>query len=63
MYFFLHNLSFIDICYVTSTVPKMLSNFFQEQQTITLVGCAVQYFTLPNVGLSESCLMTAMVYD
>ncbi|XP_070344738.1 olfactory receptor 5AN1-like [Equus asinus] len=63
MYFFLHNLSFIDICYVTSTVPKMLSNFFQEQQTITLVGCAVQYFIFSTMGLSESCLMTAMAYD
>nr|XP_008527423.1 PREDICTED: olfactory receptor 5AN1-like [Equus przewalskii] len=63
MYFFLSNLSIIDICYVTSTAPKMLSNFFQEQQTITLVGCAVQYFIFSTMGLSESCLMTAMAYD
>ncbi|XP_034507753.1 olfactory receptor 5AN1-like [Ailuropoda melanoleuca] len=63
MYFFLSNLSFIDICYVTSTAPKMLSTFFQEQQTITFVGCAVQYFVFSTMGLSESCLMTAMAYD
>ncbi|XP_066108937.1 olfactory receptor 5AN1-like [Saccopteryx bilineata] len=63
MYFFLSNLSFIDICYVTSTAPKMLSNFFQEQQTITFVGCAVQYFVFSTVGLSESCVMAAMAYD
>ncbi|XP_058382786.1 olfactory receptor 5AN1-like [Diceros bicornis minor] len=63
MYFFLSNLSFMDICYVTSTVPKMLSNFFQEQQTITLTGCAIQYFVFSTTGLSESCLMTAMAYD
>uniref|UniRef100_A0A8C0NPI9 Olfactory receptor n=2 Tax=Canis lupus TaxID=9612 RepID=A0A8C0NPI9_CANLF len=63
MYFFLSNLSFIDVCYVTSTAPKMLSNFFQEQQTITFVGCAVQYFVFSTMGLSESCLMTAMAYD
>ncbi|XP_045873294.1 olfactory receptor 5AN1-like [Meles meles] len=63
MYFFLSNLSFIDICYVTSIAPKMLSNFFQEQQTITFVGCAVQYFVFSTMGLSESCLMTAMAYD
>ncbi|XP_003801415.1 olfactory receptor 5AN1 [Otolemur garnettii] len=63
MYFFLSNLSFIDACYVSSTVPKMLSNFFQEQQTITFVGCAVQYFVFSTTGLSESCLMTAMAYD
>ena len=63
MYFFLSNLSFMDICYVTSTAPKMLSSFFQEQQTITFVGCAVQYFAFSIMGLSESCLMTAMAYD
>ncbi|ELW66898.1 olfactory receptor 5AN1 [Tupaia chinensis] len=63
MYFFLSNLSFIDACYVTSTVPKMLSNFFQEQQTITFVGCVVQYFIFSTMGLSECCLMTAMAYD
>ncbi|XP_072648085.1 olfactory receptor 5AN1-like [Canis lupus baileyi] len=63
MYFFPSNLSFIDVCYVTSTAPKMLSNFFQEQQTITFVGCAVQYFVFSTMGLSESCLMTTMAYD
>ncbi|VFV31428.1 olfactory receptor 5an1-like, partial [Lynx pardinus] len=63
MYFFLSNLSFMDICYVTSTAPKMLSSFFQKQQTITFVGCAVQYFVFSIMGLSESCLMTAMAYD
>ncbi|XP_048216592.1 olfactory receptor 5AN1-like [Perognathus longimembris pacificus] len=63
MYFFLSNLSFIDLCYVTSTVPKMLFNFFQERQTISYVGCIVQYFFFSTLGLSESCLMTAMAYD
>ncbi|KAM9221581.1 LOW QUALITY PROTEIN: olfactory receptor 5AN1-like [Dugong dugon] len=62
-YFFLSKLSFIDICYVTSTVPKMLSDFFQEQKTITFVGCIVQNFIFSPMGLSESCLVTAMAYD
>ncbi|XP_021008056.1 olfactory receptor 5AN1-like [Mus caroli] len=63
MYFFLSNLSFIDICLVTSTAPKMLYNFFQEKQTISFVGCIVQYFILSTMGLTECCLMTAMAYD
>ncbi|XP_004437465.1 PREDICTED: olfactory receptor 5AN1-like [Ceratotherium simum simum] len=63
MYFFLSNLSFIDICYVTTSVPRMLSNFFQVQQTITFVGCVFQNFIFSTMGLSESCLMTAMAYD
>jgi olfactory receptor len=63
MYFFLCNLSIIDLCYVTSTVPKMLSNFFQERQTNRFVGCIVQNFIFSTMGLSESCLMAAMAYD
>ncbi|XP_057634661.1 olfactory receptor 5AN1-like [Chionomys nivalis] len=63
MYFFLSNLSFIDLCFVTSTAPKMLSTFFQEKQTISFVGCIVQFFFSATMALSESCLMTAMAYD
>ncbi|XP_029423622.1 olfactory receptor 5AN1-like [Nannospalax galili] len=63
MYFFLSNLSFIDLCYVTSTVPKLLFSFFREKQTISVVGCAVQYFFFSMLATSESCLMTAMAYD
>ncbi|XP_008840248.1 olfactory receptor 5AN1-like [Nannospalax galili] len=63
MYFFLSNLSFIDLCYVTSTVPKLLVSFFQEKQTISFVGCVIQYFFFSLLATSESCLMTAMAYD
>ncbi|XP_008830411.1 olfactory receptor 5AN1-like [Nannospalax galili] len=63
MYFFLSNLSFIDLCYVTSTVPKQLFSFFHEKQTISFVGCVVQYFFFSLLVTSESCLMTAMAYD
>ncbi|KAI5238725.1 Olfactory Receptor 5An1 [Manis pentadactyla] len=41
----------------------MLSDFLQEQHTISLVGCAVQYFFFSAMGLTETCLMTAMAYD
>ncbi|XP_008830407.1 olfactory receptor 5AN1-like [Nannospalax galili] len=63
MYFFLNNLSFIDLCYVTSTVPKLLFSFFQEKQAISFVGCVVQYFFYSVLATSECCLMTAMAYD
>ncbi|XP_003511446.1 olfactory receptor 5AN1 [Cricetulus griseus] len=63
MYFFLSNLSFVDLCYITSTVPKMLSNFFQEKQTISFGGCIIQYFIFSTMALTECCLMTAMAYD
>ncbi|XP_062951844.1 olfactory receptor 5A2 [Cynocephalus volans] len=63
MYFFLSNLSFLDICYVSSTVPKMLSDIITEQKTISFVGCATQYFVFCGMGLTECFLLAAMAYD
>ncbi|XP_062951771.1 olfactory receptor 5AN6-like [Cynocephalus volans] len=63
MYFFLSNLSFLDFCYVTSTTPKMLSNFFQKPKFISFMGCTMQYFFFSSLGLTECCLLAAMAYD
>ncbi|XP_042761582.1 olfactory receptor 1440-like [Panthera leo] len=63
MYFFLSNLSFLDFCYVTSTTPKMLSDFFQEPKSISFLGCTMQYFFFCSLGLTECCLLAAMAYD
>ncbi|XP_037697764.1 olfactory receptor 1440-like [Choloepus didactylus] len=63
MYFFLNKLAFLDICYVSTTEPKMLSDFFQEQKSISLMGCAMQYFFFSSVALSECSLLAAMAYD
>lgn len=63
MYFFLSNLSFVDICYSSSVAPKMLSDFFREQKTISFLGCAAQFFFFVGLGLTECFLLTAMAYD
>ncbi|XP_037695408.1 olfactory receptor 1440-like [Choloepus didactylus] len=63
MYFFLNKLAFLDICYVSTTAPKMLSDFFQEQKSISFLGCAMQYLFFASVGLTECCLLAAMAYD
>lgn len=63
MYFFLSNLSFIDICYSSAVAPKMLIGFFQEQKTISFLGCAAQFFFFVGLGLTECFLLTAMAYD
>ncbi|XP_036916488.1 olfactory receptor 5A2-like [Sturnira hondurensis] len=63
MYFFLSHLSFLDLCYVSSTIPKMLSDIITEQQTISFVGCATQYFIFCGMGLTECFLLAAMAYD
>ncbi|KAM5184240.1 olfactory receptor 5A2 [Callospermophilus lateralis] len=63
MYFFLSNLSFLDICYVSAISPKMLSDIITEQKTISFVGCATQYFVFCGMGLTECFLLAAMAYD
>ncbi|XP_037377178.1 olfactory receptor 5A2-like [Talpa occidentalis] len=63
MYFFLGNLSFLDICYVSSTTPKMLSDIITGQKTISFLGCATQYFVFCGMGLTECLLLAAMAYD
>ncbi|XP_039100970.1 olfactory receptor 5A2 [Hyaena hyaena] len=63
MYFFLSNLSFLDIGSVSSTTPKMLSDIITGQKTISFVGCATQYFVFCGLGLSECFLLAAMAYD
>ncbi|MBZ3881831.1 Olfactory receptor 7A17 [Sciurus carolinensis] len=42
MYFFLSNLSFVDICLVSTTVPKMLLNIQTQSKAITYAGCITQ---------------------
>ncbi|XP_054999457.1 olfactory receptor 5A1 [Sorex araneus] len=63
MYFFLSNLSFIDICYSSTVAPKMLTDFFRKQKTISFLGCAAQFFFFVGMGLTECFLLTAMAYD
>ncbi|XP_008147243.2 olfactory receptor 1440 [Eptesicus fuscus] len=63
MYFFLSYLSLLDICYVSTTAPKMLSDFFKKHKFISFMGCTMQYFFFSGLGLTECCLLTAMAYD
>ncbi|XP_014645952.1 PREDICTED: olfactory receptor 7G1-like [Ceratotherium simum simum] len=63
MYFFLSNLSFIDICLSTTTIPKILGNIQAQNQSISYTGCLTQVcFVLAFAGL-DSCLLSAMAYD
>ncbi|XP_042783228.1 olfactory receptor 7A5-like [Panthera leo] len=63
MYFFLANLSFSDICFISTTVPKMLWNIQTHCKVITYAGCITQmYFFIHFAGL-EVFLLTVMAYD
>ncbi|XP_034987540.2 olfactory receptor 5V1-like [Zootoca vivipara] len=63
MYFLLGHLSFIDLCYMTTTVPQMLADFLREPKTISYAGCMVQIFSLISCVGSECILLAAMAYD
>ncbi|XP_075700729.1 olfactory receptor 12D1-like [Rhinoderma darwinii] len=62
MYFLLANLSFVDICFSSITVPKMMVGFFMEN-TITLQGCVAQMYFFHFLGCTEGILLASMGYD
>ncbi|XP_043764192.1 olfactory receptor 2J3-like [Cervus elaphus] len=63
MYFFLSNLSFLDLCYTTSFIPPLLINLWGPGKTISYIGCMIQlYFVLP-LGCTECVLLMVMSYD
>ncbi|XP_066462037.1 olfactory receptor 5V1-like [Eleutherodactylus coqui] len=63
MYFFLSNLSMIDICFSSTIVPKILINTLSEDRSISLVGCALQMYLHMSLGGTECVLLTVMAYD
>ncbi|XP_072284877.1 olfactory receptor 12D1-like [Pyxicephalus adspersus] len=63
MYYFLWNLSFLDICYSSVTVPKMLADFFAHHKFISFSGCISQIHFFHFLGSTEVMLLTAMSYD
>ncbi|MBZ3890072.1 Olfactory receptor 7A10 [Sciurus carolinensis] len=63
MYFFLSNLSFVDICFTSTTIQKMLVNIQTQSKTITYAGCITQmcfFFIFIEV---DNFLLTVMAYD
>nr|XP_036859893.1 olfactory receptor 8S1-like [Manis javanica] len=63
MYFFLSHLSFLDLCYSSATVPKLLENLLSQKKTISVGGCLAQVFFVFDTGGTEACLLTVMAYD
>nr|XP_060639093.1 olfactory receptor 5V1-like [Anolis sagrei ordinatus] len=62
MYFFLGHLAFLDICFSSVTVPKLLVILFVSQ-TISYNGCLIQMFCLFLTAGTETFLLAAMAYD
>ncbi|XP_039113522.1 olfactory receptor 2W1 [Hyaena hyaena] len=63
MYFFLRNLSFLDLCFTTSIIPQMLVNLWGPDKTISYVGCVTQLYVYMWLGSAECLLLAVMSYD
>ncbi|XP_036786737.2 olfactory receptor 8S1-like [Manis pentadactyla] len=63
MYFFLSHLSFLDLCFSSATVPKLLENLLSQRKTISVQGCLAQVFFVFDSGGTEACLLSVMAYD
>ncbi|XP_058999250.1 olfactory receptor 13J1 [Mustela lutreola] len=63
MYFFLGNLSILDICYTSTFVPLMLVHLLSAQKTISFIGCALQMCLSLSTGSTECLLLAIMAYD
>ncbi|XP_044517434.1 olfactory receptor 1N2-like [Gracilinanus agilis] len=63
MYFFVANLSFADISFISTTVPKMLTNIWTQSQTISYEGCLTQMHFFMTFGALDDFLLGVMAYD
>ncbi|XP_061280697.1 olfactory receptor 1I1-like [Bos javanicus] len=63
MYFFLCNLSFIDIFLSSTTVPKMLVNLWTQSKAIPFAGCLAQMYAFHLFGTMDSFLLAVMAID
>ncbi|XP_002713919.2 olfactory receptor 2Y1-like [Oryctolagus cuniculus] len=63
MYFFLCHLSFLDLCYITSTVPQLLINLHKLDQTISYGRCVAQLFIFLALASTECLLLVVMAFD
>ncbi|XP_059690954.1 olfactory receptor 1F1-like [Gavia stellata] len=63
MYFFLLNLSFIDLGFVSTTLPKAMANSLWDTRAISYAGCAAQVFFVLFLMSAEFFLLTVMAFD
>ncbi|XP_050783575.1 olfactory receptor 13H1-like [Gopherus flavomarginatus] len=63
MYFFLSNLSFLDICYITINVPQLMVHCLSKRPSISLGRCLAQMYISRFLGITECLLLAVMAYD
>ncbi|NXF55393.1 O14J1 protein, partial [Oceanites oceanicus] len=63
MYFFLLNLSVVDLGSISTTLPKAMANLLWDTSAISYLGCAAQLFLFFFLAVAEYYLLTVMAYD
>ncbi|XP_066486959.1 olfactory receptor 11G2-like [Tiliqua scincoides] len=63
MYILLSNFSWLEICYVTTTVPRMLLDLMSPPGVISFNACFFQFYIFFSLGTSESFFLSAMALD
>ncbi|XP_004686642.1 PREDICTED: olfactory receptor 2L13-like [Condylura cristata] len=63
MYILLSQLSLMDLMYISTTVPKMMFNYFSGQKGISFLGCGFQSFFFLTMAGAEGLLLSSMAYD
>ncbi|XP_078525091.1 olfactory receptor 6B9-like [Lissotriton helveticus] len=63
MYFFLGNLSFLEVWYVTATIPTLLDSLIMGGSRISLASCITQLYFFGSLVTTECFLLTQMAYD
>ncbi|XP_056397362.1 olfactory receptor 6Q1-like [Hyla sarda] len=63
MYIFVGNLSFLEVWYISITLPNVLANIMTGNREISYAGCITQLFTFTFLGATECYLLATMAYD
>ncbi|XP_029435642.1 olfactory receptor 6N1-like [Rhinatrema bivittatum] len=63
MYFFISSLSFLEILYVSVTVPKLMANLLGISKSISYIGCFTQLYVFHSLGITECVLLAVMSFD
>ncbi|KAG8560283.1 hypothetical protein GDO81_014884, partial [Engystomops pustulosus] len=63
MYFFITNLSFLEIWYISLTVPKLLAMLLTNNKRVSFHWCFAQLYMFHGLGMTECALLAVMSFD
>ena len=63
MYFFLSQISFVDLHSATNVTPQMLVSLLSERKTISFLGCVIQFHFFNALVITDYYILAVMAYD